>query len=140
MEIPASSQNHNEENVYEDQLPRIKVMQTVLKNFTKIGICPELVTQRYPINGRILWMVVVGIVTHILNGFYFLFDAETFLDYTQSIYACAVGILLSNVFVTLLANIETLYRALHDYELLVNTRKMDSKFINILLPFYFDSS
>lgn len=110
---------------------KLKIYQVIQKNFATLGICPNLTMQPYPINGKIF----IGFQI-LISGIYFLLmyifnDAQTFIEYTQTIYICSCATLMSIAFIIILINVEKLFNLINNCEKVINTR-MCSHFIEII--------
>lgn len=100
---------------------RIKIFQTVQKNFDNLGICVELVSQPYLCNGRVLMGIpIIGSAT-ISNFVYIFYEAKSFSEYTQSSYMCSACILVFIGFAIQILNAKKLFEFINTYENLINT-------------------
>lgn len=99
----------NEEN---PQL-KLKGFQTMLTKFATIGINEKLLTQPYPLNGKILMGFLLLFSALILIGVKFFYYAGAFFEYTQAIYLASDVVLLISLLVILVANVEILFKCIN---------------------------
>lgn len=116
MENPI--QEHSQSTLLE-----LKAFNTIRKNFAMVGYSPTLVTQSYPFN----WKIFIGFLLLISNITFvcvFIFnDAETFFEYTQSIYIASVVGLFIFIFVILILKVEKFFEWINRSDRMVNTGK-----------------
>lgn len=100
---------------------RIKIFQEVRKKFANVGIYQDLALQAYPFNGKILiGFLIVSLVT--LSSFKFIFHgAKSFIEYTQCSYTCSLCVLIFFILITLVFEVDSLFRLMNGFENLVNT-------------------
>lgn len=101
-------ENTNQGNS-QSKLPKLTAFKTTRKNFDLIGIDTKLVTQSNPLNGKILigFLLIssccIFISVHVFN------HAETFSEFTQSIYAVSTGILMASTLVIIVLKVDKLF-------------------------------
>lgn len=112
----------NHENPQPSKLPGIKAFKTIQKNFAMIGIGPKLVkTQSYPLKAKIaIGSLISGCI---LESVYIFNDAETFSEYTQTIYGASAAIVLIFALVVLIAKVEKLFEFISQSNRLLNMSK-----------------
>lgn len=99
----------------------LKPFKTIRKNFALMGICPKLVTQSYPLNGKIVMgSLLIGsgtisLCTHIFN------NAESFSAYTQSIYIASAGGINIALLSILIVKVEELFEFMDRCEEILNS-------------------
>lgn len=102
-------------------LPEMKAFNTILKNFAVVGYSPALVTQSYPFN----WKIIMGFLLLTSNITFlcvFIFNyAETFFEYTQSIYIASVVGLFIFIFLILILKVEKFYEWIDHSDRKLNT-------------------
>lgn len=105
-------------------LPKIKILQIVQKNLTFIGIGPDSAMHLQSYIGKILiGLLLIG--SGIFDLLIYIFTvAETFAEYTQSIYVCSVFILIALSLVITIFNLNNLYKTINDCECLINTSEL----------------
>lgn len=96
-----------------------KVYEIIQKNFALAGITRNLANR--PFNGVILFgFIVIGSGISSTSA-YIIYDAETFADYTQSIYVVSVAIFITSVLLILVLNVKELFDLFDSSGDLVNT-------------------
>lgn len=118
MESPEHKQQQQQ-----SKLPRVKAFRLVRKKFATAGICPELVTQSYPINGRILFGFLTLGFTFSCQLVFISNDAQTFAEYTQSIYLCSLSTLITLAVTILILKTATMYEFMNGVDETLNTGK-----------------
>lgn len=99
-------------------LPQIKVFQTIQKNLSAMGII-----KRRPINARIfLSLLTLGLAT-IFELIYIINEAQTFFQYTESIYICSAFILASSYLTILIIHSNEMFQMINAIECTANTSK-----------------
>lgn len=105
------------------KLPKIKIFQTIQRNFGQIGIGPESSMQLRPFKTKILAVSLLlgigifSILMHIST------EAKSFLDVAESTYECSVLILEAFVMIGLALRSNKLFETIRVWECLINTRK-----------------
>lgn len=105
----------------QSESPKLVVFKAIRRNFAVIGIGPELATQTYPINRKIfigflaLCLVIASLLAYISN------DAETFADYTQSIYVCSIAVLITFALAFTISNAGQLFDFINICNSVANT-------------------
>lgn len=114
-------EQQNASNKKKSQSSKFKVFEMSRKYFAIIGITPSLVHQSCPFNGTILFeFLLFGAA--IYGTFAFLiYDAETFAEYTQSVYTSSVVIFVILGLLILMLKIEKLFALLNGCDVLANT-------------------
>lgn len=96
------------------QLPKPKGFVIIEKYFAIAGITPSLADQTCPLNGRILLgFLLLG------SGMYFtsvflIDEAETFAEYTQSVYTNALSTLIILALLILIFKVKQLFKFIND--------------------------
>ena len=103
------------------KIQKIKIFQIIQKNFATIGIGPNSAMQLRVFNGKILFTSLTLASFILSNLVYFFKDAETFTEYTQTIYLGSGGILVTLAFIIILLHLNELFKIINDCECLVNT-------------------
>lgn len=115
-------ENIKEENP-KPKLPGIKIFQAIQKNFSAIGIAPNSVKQLRPFNVKILINLLTLCVAFIGMLLYIVIEANTFLQFTQSVYMCSTFVIVACAFLVLIFKLNELSKAITDSELIANTSK-----------------
>lgn len=101
-------------------LPKIKILQIVQKNLITIGICPDSAMHLKSFNGKnLIGLLLLGSATFDMLMYIFTI-AETFAEYTQSIYVCSACILIALALVITIFYSSKLYKTIIDCECLIN--------------------
>lgn len=117
----------------QSQLPKHKPFEILLKHFGALGIGPNLTKQAYPLNVKILMgffvlcFAISGLVIFIF------YDANTFIEYVQSIYICTFNTLIFSTLLIIILKVDQLFEVINDWEKLVNTSEFDVNRIRCLL-------
>lgn len=109
------------------QPPKRKAFEIIQKYFAKIGIAPSLADQAYPFNRKILFGFSMLSLGNCCSFVYITYVAETFADYTQSVYMLSFGILIVFALIILIFNVEKLFEYMDECDDLINTSKLSSK-------------
>lgn len=101
----------------------MKPYKTIQENFAIIGINRKLLTQSYPFNWRIFITLLeltagVGFVS-----MYVIKYANTFIEYTQSIFLGSAGTLVAILLLCIIIKAEKLFEFIDRNEIMINTRK-----------------
>lgn len=89
--------------------PKLKAFKAIQKNFAIAGISPKLVTQSYLLNWKILqcflllWSATAFMCVHTINY------AETFSEYTQTIYMGSAAIIVIFALLILILKVKKLF-------------------------------
>lgn len=102
------------------QPPKFKAFEIIRKNFANAGITPTLVKQSYPFNGTVL--IGFFMLTSAIYGtsVFIIIDAYTFAEYTQSIYADSLLILIAIAVLILILKVKNLFEFIVGCDYLVN--------------------
>lgn len=104
--------------------PKCKVFEIALSNVATVGISPDLVTQAYPANGKILMgFLILGYGIYATSAF-LTYDAETFTEYTQSFCICSFAILNISILLILMLKVEKMFELINACDQFVNTSKL----------------
>lgn len=102
---------------------QLKAFKIVREDFAMIGIDPTLVTQSYPLNKKIfMGFLLFGSAT-IFTSVYFVNYAETFFEYTQSVYLTCVGILFITELLITILKVDTLFEYMNRCDSIMNMSK-----------------
>lgn len=102
---------------------KLQIFQKIQTNFAVVGISPELVTQSYPMNGKIFMGFLSMGSGFIFMCVYTFYYAQTFAEYTQSIYISAVAFLILTILTIIILNAEKLFNLINYGESIANTSK-----------------
>lgn len=103
------------------QLPKAKILEHIKKNLAIAGIVPNLVTQSYPLNGKILLGFLTLGISIICNLMFTFCEAKTFIEYTQSICIGAFMYIVNFGLFNLILNVEKLFKLFEGCENIINT-------------------
>lgn len=98
----------------ESELSKTMVLQLAQKNFAAAGIVPNLTAQPYPLNGRILLGFLTLGLAAICNFKYGFYDANTFIEYTQSIFMSSLTIIVNFALLNLSVKVKKLFKFIND--------------------------
>lgn len=106
---------------------KLKAFKTIQKYFALIGINQKLATQSYPLlNGRILMgflLLSMGIICVSAQIFT---DAETFFEYTQSVYMVSDGFLMISALLILSLKVGKLFEIINCCDSMLNMSKFEN--------------
>lgn len=104
----------------------MKLFKTTQKNFAMIGITPELVTQSYPINWKIcMGFLILG--SAFISAFAYVFNyADTFFEYTQSIFIGFVVAFAISILLIPILKVEKLFEMINRFDSISNMSKRKS--------------
>lgn len=107
----------------QSNLPKLKVFQSIQKNFALMGISPKLVAQSYPFNVRIFayFLSVMSGIT--LTCVYIFTDAKTVSEYMQTIYVASAGIFDVFTLLILILKVDQLFEFINRLDNVVNMSK-----------------
>lgn len=121
-----------EKSAPKPKIQKTEILRLTLKNFAAVGFTPDLIDQPYSLNRKILLGFLLLTSSIICNSMYTIREAQTFGEYTQSIYMFSLAALITLVFVTILLNVTELFSFISGVECLINTSKHQTfKFIQI---------
>lgn len=105
------------------KLPKIKAFKTIQKNFAAVGISPSLITQSQPLDGKIsiIFLTICSLLTLICVDIFN--DAETFSEFTQSIYIASVLVLILFVLMVLIFKADDLFKFIAGCDTIINERE-----------------
>lgn len=96
------------------QLPKSKVFEIIEKYFAIAGITPSLAEQTCPLNGCILLgFLLLGSAMYFTSVF-LIDEAETFAEYTQSVYTNALSTLIILALLILIFKVKQLFKFIND--------------------------
>lgn len=106
----------------------MKVFQEVQKNFIAFGIVPN----QSKLNGKlaVTWLVLSLSTT--LSASFLVFDAETFQEYTTSIYLSSGGAMAAALFTITIFKMEKLFKLKDVIETTINESELILKLLNSL--------
>lgn len=108
------------ENSNKLQSPKLKAFETIQKNLASVGITPALASQSYPFNATIFYgFLKLGSAVY-CTSIFIIFDAETFVEYTQSIYVDSLAMLIIFALLIVILKVERLFKYISGNDL-VNT-------------------
>lgn len=112
-----------ENGIQERPLPDLKSFKTVQKAFAIIGIDRTLATQAYPFNWTILTGFLILGLAIISSSVYITNEAETFFNYTQSVYVVSIAILFSFLLLIQTVKVYQLFEYIDACDRLLNASK-----------------
>lgn len=105
------------------KIPELRAFKSIQKNFAMAGISRELMIQSYPLNERIVTGFLLLSSTLVFICVYILNDAETFFEYTQSIYIASVATLFIFALFILIMVLENVFEFIDRCDCILNTSK-----------------
>lgn len=99
---------------------KLRIFQLTQKNLNTVGISPNLLLQPCPLNTKIAIGFLIATSHAICNLVFIFFEAETFSEFTQTIYMGSFAILVIFNLVIFISNVENLFRIIDNCENLVN--------------------
>lgn len=119
-------------NNSQSKFPKMKIFQSIQRNFATIGITVDLATQSYPLNGRIFVGVSILASIAICNFIYIFYEAETSAEYTEAIFMSTIAIPFFLALMILILNVKLMFKSIQQCENLVNTSELANRTV---LPF-----
>lgn len=107
----------------ENSKPKLIILKTVQEKLTLVGISPKLVTQSYPFDWKMLMTFLEIGVGLSFVGMYVSKYAETFIDYTQSVFLGAAGSLVVFILMVLVLKVKKLFEFFNRCNSIINTSK-----------------
>lgn len=102
---------------------KLIVFQTIKKNFITFGFSPNLISQAYPFNKRILLHFLIHGLGAISTFVFILCEAKNFIEYTQTIYMFSLSILIIITMANMTLKVNELFDLLNGGESIANTSK-----------------
>lgn len=112
------------------QIPKLRVFQLIQKKFATVGISPNLVTQSYPLNGKVILGILLLTISFSCNLMFFFYKAKTFAEYTESMHMSSMAALISLIFVIVLLNVRKLFDLINDCENVANSSELKIDILN----------
>lgn len=105
----------------QQKVPKLKLFQTIQKNFASLGIDPNSAMPLRSFNEKIL-MGLLALGSGIIFMLMFIFnEADTFSQYTQSIYFCSALILAALVLLNMGLNMSDLFKLISETDCFAST-------------------
>lgn len=101
--------------------PKMKVLQATKRCFAAIGITRNLSVQSYPVNRKVLIGFLTLLMTCICSFAFTFYKAETFAEYTQSVYIGAMAALINFYLINAAVNVKRLLKLFDDLTKIANT-------------------
>lgn len=101
--------------------PKMLVFQAIQKTFAVAGITRKLVTQAYPLNVKIVMGFLLLNTGATINLIYTVWYADTFAEYTQSIYVFSLVELLVFALLIVIFKVDELFKFVDTCNGIVNT-------------------
>lgn len=103
------------------QQSKLKNFEVIEKNLATVGITPNLANKPFPFNWTILFgFSLLGFCIFCLSQF-IIHDAETFAQYTQSIYVGSLATLIIFALLILVFNVKKLFKFINRNDDFINT-------------------
>lgn len=115
--------NPHQQRPQQQQHPKLKAFLLIQKYLALTGISSALLTQTYPVNGRILFGIFATSFSVICQLIYIQNDAETVADYIQSIYLFSLMIIIFFATIILIVKRAALYEYMNAVDELINIGK-----------------
>lgn len=110
--------NNVEDGTSQSNISKIKIFHTIKKDLSVIGII-----ERRPMNANILLSSLMLASAIAIELIYIFKEAETFFQYTQSIYMCSAFILAFSSLMIMVLHLNELFKIINDFECVANTSK-----------------
>lgn len=120
-EILQAEMENSEKNRNQPKFPKMQILQLTRKKFATAGITKSLTTQAHPFNGGILIGFLTVNAALISSVLYLIYGAESFAEYTQSVYCASFAGLVIGNFTIIIFKANTLFEYIENCESLVNT-------------------
>lgn len=101
--------------------PKIRIFQTVQKNFAFLGISPALMDQPYPFNRRILFGCLIFGSALISVFISIIFEANTFWEFSQSAFFGSVLVSGILALLFLVFRVPRLFKLIASFEHVIET-------------------
>lgn len=105
----------------------MKILQLLQTNLAGVGVHSDLPLQPYPFNKKILMNFLILLLFLICNSVFAIDEAESFGEYTQSIYVITCVTIVILTFVIIILNVKKLFQLINNGEKLVNTSECNSR-------------
>lgn len=102
-------------------MPKIRALQLTQKNLAAVGIDENLLVHPYPLNEKVSLGFLTIISSLLCNLMFTVREAETFTEYTQSIYMSSFAVMIMIALVIVLLNFAKLMSLRDGFECLANT-------------------
>ena len=104
----------------DSSMPKLMIFKLIQKNFKVVGIESSLVEQKYPFNRKILVGFLMVSISFLWNVMSTLYEAKTFVEYTQLIYMCSLAALIILALAIVLFNVVKMFSLIDKGEYLTN--------------------
>lgn len=118
--ILKAMENSRPESRTTNSPPKMEVLHWVQKNFATVGITPNLSHQPHPFSAKIAVGFVILSAYFVCNLMFTFFEANTLMEYSQSIYMGSLAILIILALFIIIFNVEKLFNLIDDSGNLVN--------------------
>lgn len=117
----SASQTIDEIKVSKPELPKVKVFQTIQRQFAILGINSDLIDKPYPFNRRIFigFLILYSAFSSYL--IFIIYEADTFYECAQSIYFSSVVILVAFCLMILLFRVHKLFKLITSVQNVIET-------------------
>lgn len=105
----------------------LKAFETIQMNLAMAGFDRKLAAQSVPLNGKILMcflLLGLGITFISVHTFNY---AETFFEYTQSVYMTTSGIFITMTLIVLILKVQKIFEFINCCNNFINTSKLNFK-------------
>lgn len=107
------------------QPSRLKSFEIIQKNLAFAGITPNLANQSYPFNRTILFgFLTLGSAIY-CSVVFIIYEADTFAEYTQSVYVVSLAILIILVLLMMVLKVKKLFNFIDCCEDFINTSEYE---------------
>lgn len=113
---------------------KMKVLQTVQKNFAVLGINPKRINPKQSkSDGKIVmtWLILSLATTS--SAIFLLVEAKTFQEYTNNIYSTSAGAVLATTFTIVIFKMEKLFESIDSLEDIIDKSEL---VLNILFRIF----
>lgn len=129
MEQPNATEmeNSEQEKPKRQSAIKFKAFEVIQKNLATVGITPSLVHKTYPFNGSIIYGFLLLGSCACFTCVFIISDAETFVKYTQSVYAGSLATLIIFALLIIIIKVEKLFEFFNNCESTLNISKWKFK-------------
>lgn len=112
---------NEEKPQFRSEPPKLQAFEIIQKYFAFAGITPSLAKQPYPLNASILFGILMLGAAIYFTSVFIIYEAETFAQYTQSVYAVSLVALIALALLIIILKVESLFEYFNKNDILVNT-------------------
>lgn len=107
------------------QPPKLKLFELPQEHFAIAGITSALASQPYPFNAAVLSGFLLLALSIYMTSVFLIYDAETFAEYTQSVYTDTLLTLIIFALLILILKVKSLFEFINGCEDLASTSECE---------------